>query len=132
MTRHWTITSNPANLRTVRTELEAFAESVGMTQEASHALGLVLNEALANTIRHGYSGAVDKPIDVTAENSEKELRLVIRDWGKPFDPATVKKKCEGEISPGGLGLMCIRKLMDEVHYERLPDGMLLRLIKKLG
>jgi hypothetical protein len=28
-------------------------------------------------------------------------------------------------------LVCIRKLMDNFKYERLPDGMLLTLTKKL-
>jgi len=70
---------------------------------------------------------------VTAQKNENEneLKIIIRDWAKPFDPAMVKPKCEDELKPGGLGLVCIRKLMDNFKYERLPDGMLLTLTKKL-
>jgi serine/threonine-protein kinase RsbW len=133
MIKQWEIKSDPAKLRDVRNELESFTKSIGMADEASHAVGLVLNEALANIIRHGYDGAVDKPIQVTAQKNENEheLKIIIRDWAKPFDPAMVKPKCEGELKPGGLGLVCIRKLMDNFKYERLPDGMLLTLTKKL-
>jgi serine/threonine-protein kinase RsbW len=131
MMKQWDIKSDPAKLRDVRKELESFTKSIGMAEEASHAVGLVLNEALANVIRHGYDGAVDKPIRVTAEKIENELKIVIRDWAKPFDPAMVKHKYEGELKPGGLGLVCIRKLTDGFKYERLPDGMLLTLTKKL-
>ena len=131
MTQQWKITSNPANLRHVRKELEGFAKSIGMADERSQAVGLVLNEALANIMRHGYGGAVDKPILVTAEQGEKELRVVIRDWAKPFDPSAIKRRCEGELKPGGLGLVCIRKLMDDAKFECLPDGMVLTLTKKL-
>jgi serine/threonine-protein kinase RsbW len=131
MTKHWKITSNPANLRVVRAELEEFARTAGMDIESTHNVGLVLNEALANVIRHGYDGATDKPIVVTAENVGNNLELCIRDWAKPFDPATIKQKFLGELSPGGLGLVCMKKLMDDVHFERLPDGMLLRMTKKL-
>jgi anti-sigma regulatory factor (Ser/Thr protein kinase) len=111
--------------------MEGFAKSIGMADERSQAVGLVLNEALANIIRHGYGGAVDKPILVTAEQGEKELRVVIRDWAKPFDPSAIKRKCEDELTPGGLGLVCIRKLMDDAKFECLPDGMVLTLTKKL-
>jgi anti-sigma regulatory factor (Ser/Thr protein kinase) len=132
MTRQWKITSNPAYLRIVRTELEAFAQSGGMPLEKVHQVGLVVNEAMANIIRHGYDGATDKPILVTAETDGNRLEIEIRDWAKPFDPALIKRKLEGELSPGGLGLVCIRKLMDDVRFERLPDGMRLRMIKNVA
>jgi anti-sigma regulatory factor (Ser/Thr protein kinase) len=131
MTKHWDIDSHPARLRDVRRELESFAKSVGMPEESSHAVGLVLNEALANIIRHGYGGAIDKPISVTAQTGDKELKIQIRDWAKPFDPAIIKQKYDDELKPGGLGLICIRKLMDDAKFERLPDGMLLTLTKKM-
>lgn len=131
MTKQWDINSNPARLREVRTEMEGFAKSVGMAEESSHAVGLVLNEALANIIRHGYGGASDKPIRVTAQTGDRELRIQIRDWAKPFDPALIKQRYDDELKPGGLGLICIRKLMDDARFERLPDGMLLTLTKKM-
>jgi anti-sigma regulatory factor (Ser/Thr protein kinase) len=131
MTKQWDINSHPAGLREVRRELESFAQSIGMAEESSHAVGLVLNEALANIIRHGYDGALDKPIRVTAQTGDNELRIQIRDWAKPFDPALVKQRYDGELKPGGIGLICIRKLMDKATFQRLPDGMLLTLTKKL-
>ena len=131
MTKQWDITSHPANLREVRKELETFAKSIGMAEENSHAVGLVLNEALANIIRHGYAGALDKPIRITAQTSDKELTIQIRDWAKPFDPTLIKERYDAELKPGGLGLICIRRLMDHARFERLPDGMLLTLTKKM-
>ena len=131
MKMEWKITSNPANLREVRKAVESFAKSAGAPVEAADAIGLVLNEALANIIRHGYNDATDRPIIVTAEESEGKIELALRDWAKPFDPAKVKYKCDGELSPGGIGMICIRKLMDDVTFERLADGMLLRMTKKL-
>jgi anti-sigma regulatory factor (Ser/Thr protein kinase) len=131
MTRQWDINSNPAGLREIRKELEGFATSNGMAEESSHAVGLVLNEALANIIRHGYGGASDKPIRITAQAGDKELKIQIRDWAKPFDPAMIKQRYDDELKPGGIGLICIRKLMDDARFERLPDGMLLTLTKKM-
>jgi anti-sigma regulatory factor (Ser/Thr protein kinase) len=124
------ITSDAANLREVRKQLEQFAQRAQWPREAAEAVGLVVNEALANVIRHGYGGASDRPIVVTAEALPRELRISIRDWAKPFDPATVAQPQAGELRPGGLGLLCMRQLMDDVRHERLPDGNLLTLIKK--
>lgn len=131
MTKQWDINSHPSRVREVRTELESFAKSAGMAEEASHAVGLVVNEALANVMRHGYEGATDRPIRITAQVGKDELRIQIRDWAKPFDPALIKPRQEDELKPGGIGLVCIRKLMDSSTYEKLPDGMLLTLTKKL-
>ena len=131
MKKEWKIASHPANLRDVRKELESFAKSAGAPVEAADAIGLVVNEALANVIRHGYNDATDRPIIVSAEEDGRKIELVIRDWARPFDPSQVKPKCEGELTPGGLGMLCIRKLMDDVKFERLPDGMLLKMSKKL-
>jgi anti-sigma regulatory factor (Ser/Thr protein kinase) len=124
------INSDPANLRQVRKQMEYFAQRGGWPRETCDAIGLVVNEALANVIRHGYGGATDRPIIVTAEQVQGELRISIRDWAKPFDPSGVAPRHVGDLRPGGLGLLCMQKLMDEVRYERLPDGMLLKLVKK--
>ena len=124
------ITSHPANLRRVREEVEEFARSIGLSAETSDAVGLALNEALANVIRHGYDGATDRPIVVSAERGEGEIRVFIRDWAKPFDPSLLKAKRQGELTPGGIGMVCIHQLMDDVKFERLPDGMLLKMVKK--
>lgn len=124
------ITSHPDNLRNVRKQVEKFARSIGMSSEMSDAVGLALNEALANVIRHGYDGATDRPIIVSAEHGEGELRVVIRDWAKPFDPSLLKPKPQDVLTPGGIGMACIGHLMDDVKFERLPDGMLLKMVKK--
>ncbi|MGD0463652.1 MAG: ATP-binding protein [Tepidisphaeraceae bacterium] len=122
------ITSDPANLREVRKKVESFAQSVGISSESSDEIGLALNEALANVIRHGYDGATDRPIVVSVERGDGELHVFIRDWAKPFDPSAVKPK--GKLSPGGVGMRCIQELMDDVKFERLSDGMLLKMTKK--
>jgi anti-sigma regulatory factor (Ser/Thr protein kinase) len=126
------ITSDTANLRPTRKEIENFAAAGGMKVESCEALGLVLNEALANIMRHGYGGAVDQPIEVSAEFSGAELKVTIRDWAKPFDPSEHLHEPDlNDIKPGGLGLLCMRKLMDDVKWERLADGMRLTMMKKV-
>jgi anti-sigma regulatory factor (Ser/Thr protein kinase) len=132
--------SDPSTLRPVRLELEQFAQEMGVGNELVDRMGLVLNEALANVMRHGYGGARDKPIVVTfecrGEAAGKELEIRIRDWARPFDPAKLPadppKPDPDTIKPGGLGLLCMRKMMDKVVFTPLQDGMLLTMVKRIG
>ena len=129
------ITSDPAQLASVRKKVEHFAASVGFAVECCDAVGLALNEALANVIRHAYGGAKDRPIEISARFGDGELRLSIRDWGTPFDPQTLPQPKSGAsklLKPGGLGLLCMGRLMDSVQYQRLSDGMLLTMVKRAG
>lgn len=124
------IDSHPANLRPVRKALEEFSTLAELGQDAADGIGLAVNEALANVMRHGYGGATDRPIQIAAELRTGEVRVLIRDWGPTFDPAVLPGGVHDPLKPGGLGLMCIRGIMDEVTYERLSDGMLLTMVKR--
>ena len=126
------VTSDPANLASVRRACEAFCISNGLDATASGEVGLSVNEAMANVIRHAYAGAADRPLRVTAEADAdgRAIRVRVRDWGPGVDPSTLPPRECVPDRPGGLGLMCIRALMDEVTYERQPDGMLLTMVKR--
>src|SRR4051812_1167864 len=60
-------TSDTAAVAGVRRAVEAFAATAGFGEEAVGHLGLVVNEALANVIRHAYAGQGGRPVVVTAE-----------------------------------------------------------------
>jgi anti-sigma regulatory factor (Ser/Thr protein kinase) len=134
------MTSHTGMLRPVRLALEEFGRDAGLSANQCDEIGLVLNEALANVVRHGYGGAQDKPIHVTFEHRQQgdgsEVQIKIRDWAKPFDPEKLPKEPPpvdpDTIKPGGLGLLCMRKMMDRVEWKRLSDGMMLTMAKKVA
>jgi serine/threonine-protein kinase RsbW len=121
--------SSTANVSSVRKSIEQFSQSAGLDVPASEEIGLVVNEALANVIRHAYDGATDKPIEVTAWKIKKGVTITIRDWGKGTDPSDLVSRPRDLMTPGGLGLMCMQKLMDDVKYEPQIDGMLLTMTR---
>ena len=125
------VTSAPANLATVRRACEAFCIDWGLSESAAGDVGLVVNEAMANITRHAYAGAVDKPVSVTGQwdAAAQAVKITLRDWGSGFNPASVQPKRD-PTQPGGLGLICIRCLMDEVDYAPQPDGMVLTMTKR--
>src|SRR5947208_16789380 len=61
------VPSDPAALAGVRRAVEAFAARAGFDSKAVGEIGLCVNEAMANVIRHAYRGTGSRPIQVTAD-----------------------------------------------------------------
>ena len=121
----------------VREAVRKITKLVGLTSEDADGISLALDEALANVIAHGYGGSCRKPIIVRLLQLPQDndtvggLELVIRDFGKQIDPASIKGRELEDIKPGGLGVHIIRSVMDEVEYScPLEGGMQLRMVKR--
>jgi serine/threonine-protein kinase RsbW len=125
------IDSHPANLASTRRAIEAFGGGCGFEKSVIEDIGLCVNEALANIMRHAYSGATDKPIVIGALCVPDAITITIRDWGSGIDPQSLPaSKCD-PLTPGGLGLVCLRQLMDEVVFTPQPGGgMLLTMTRR--
>lgn len=132
------VTSDAANLAPVRRACEAFCRSQGLDDAAINDVGLCVNEAMANITRHAYNGAADKPVVVTAEviggdgrDGRPGVRITLRDWGNGVNPLSLPPRERDPLTPGGLGLVCLRQLLDDARFEPQPDGgMLLTMIKR--
>ena len=127
---HLHITSDPAQLAPLRHQLEEFCAACGFDAKATGEIGLVVNEAIANVIRHAYGGAEDKPVELSVEFDGQLLRIGIRDWGSGRMPPA-GYNLRDPLKPGGVGLVCLREWMDNVTFSQQPDGMLLTLERRL-
>jgi len=125
------IISDPANLAAARKSIESLAASLGFDERDTGEIGLCVNEAIANIIRHAYEGRTDRPIHINASMSKNVLTIALRDWGNGIDPTQLPKRPYNPLEPGGVGLICLMQWMDEVAYTPQPDGMLTTLTKKL-
>jgi serine/threonine-protein kinase RsbW len=85
---------------------------------------------MANVTRHAYAGAVDRPIEVRGCCDGDAVRLTIRDWGNGVNPESLPRRPKDPLTPGGLGLICLRSLIDELTFAPQPDGMLLTMTKR--
>jgi serine/threonine-protein kinase RsbW len=129
------IESDPAQIAAIRRCAEDFAAGHGFDCTATGAIGLCLNEALANVMRHAYDNRSGRPIVITMEYVAKAvpaplIQMMIRDWGKGVNPDSLPPKPYDPLTPGGVGLICLGKLMDSITYEPQPDGMLMTMVKK--
>ncbi len=126
---HLRMVSDPAAIAGVRRQVEAFARTCGLDAHQAEDVGLCVNEALANIIRHAYHNRTDQPIELRACCTAEGMQLFIRDWGSGRDPCAQPPPPRDPLTPGGLGLVCLRELMDQVRFMPQPDGMLLVLTK---
>jgi len=121
------ITSDPATLASTRRAVEMFAAQCGFDETARGEIGLVVNEAMANVIRHAYQGATDQPIEVSAQKTDDGISITVRDWGLGVNPLDLPPKKHDPMKPGGVGLICMRQMMDDLQFLKQPDGMLLSM-----
>jgi serine/threonine-protein kinase RsbW len=111
------------------------ARSAGLDPTATYAVEMAVDEACTNIIEHAYGGEGCGDIECTYRITPSGLTVTLRDHGRPFDPSSIPEprihaNLE-ERKEGGLGLYLIRKLMDEVHFEFIPDaGNTLTMVKR--
>ena len=80
-------------------------------------------------VYHGASAALDGGRQ-TGMSALPTLRITIRDWGNGVNPATLPAKPHDPLKPGGVGLVCLSRLMDDVIFAPQKDGMLLTMVKR--
>jgi anti-sigma regulatory factor (Ser/Thr protein kinase) len=123
-----------ADLQILVERLEQFAERHGLADTMLSSMTLALEEAVTNVIHYGFDDDDGAMIRIEITCDAGGLTAVIEDNGRAFDPlqATapdVTAPLE-EREVGGLGIMLIRKLMDEVRYARHGSRNVLMLRKQ--
>ena len=129
-----TVRSDPADLPQVREAVRRVSAAAGFDDEEAARLVLAVDEAVANVIKHGYDGRLDRPVELDLEGVEEEgvrgIRFVVRDFGKQVSPETICGRDLDDVRPGGLGVHIIRTVMDRVAYAPAAGGgMRLEMVK---
>ena len=106
-----------------------------MSAELGSSLNLALEEAVTNVILYAYPEGTEGEVFVDAAAADTAITFTITDGGKPFDPTSreeVDINAPLEERPvGGLGIHLVRRIMDDVRYERRGERNVLILTKIL-
>lgn len=113
-----------------------FCSGHDIRPDAAFKIDLALEEVFTNIVRHGYGDGRPHEIAVRIERLRGRVRIQVDDDGRPFDPlrapeADVAAPLD-ERHPGGLGIHLVRRLLDQVRYQRRAAGNRLILVKRLG
>jgi serine/threonine-protein kinase RsbW len=129
----------PARLEEVRHACEFVveaAEMAGLDERAVYHCQMAVDETLTNVIEHGYSfESNDKQIEVICRTKSDQFLITISDDSPAFNPLEHETPNPSapldDREPGGWGIYFIRRLMDDVTYERVEGSNRLTLAKKL-
>ena len=117
-----TFNACPDNLQRVRKLVRTRALEAGCGEALAGQLVLVVDEACANIIRHGYNGDRSGAIRLQLQRQDGNLEFRLRDYAEPVDPSCLRPRDLAQCRPGGLGLNFIDSVMDEWGFERPASG----------
>ncbi len=96
---------------------------------------LAVDEVCANLMIHSHQCNPDKCIELFVHIENGEIIFEIRDSGNGFNITNYKEPSIREIitekKKGGLGLMLVRRIMDNVEFIKHKNSNIYRLSKKL-
>ena len=130
------------NLTSSITELDRLSEKMSWVGEQWDLSGktvlqinLALDELFTNVVSYGLEEASGHQITFTLSNHGNEIRIVVTDSGKAFDPTQAPDPIlEAPLEDqqvGGLGIFLIRQYTDHIDYKRAGGKNITTLVKKI-
>jgi len=115
--------------------MESVCDELQLDMHVAMKLQLALEEMVTNVIYYAYPKGTSADISLSAKSDGKVLTFVLSDTGKPFDP-TAKEDADIDVNPmdreqGGMGILIVKNIMNEVSYQRLGDENRLTMKKQL-
>ena len=129
-----TIPAQMSYLSQIRDFIDQIGRKHRFSDKITNFFKLVVDEACTNVIRHGYRDVKGGEITVKAIIRRQSLTIVLIDQGTSYDPRQASTPdLDNYIrigKKGGLGILMMRKLMDDVQYNITSRGNELRLTKQ--
>ena len=133
--RHAHFTAAPSAIRQVADALDAFCAAERLPRETAWQLQVALDEIVANLVSHGALAEPRRGFDVWFRRDGDSAEITVADEGPAFDPLT---RADPDVTltlearqPGGLGIMLVKSLMDDVRYERTATRNMLTIRKRI-
>lgn len=115
---------------------ESWLEQRQIGRDATILALLAIDELVTNCIKYGYDDAGEHVISILLSVEGETLGIQVIDDGHPFNPldapppdlsADIEDRQEG-----GLGIFLLRKLSDDIAYERRDGTNCLTISKRIS
>jgi serine/threonine-protein kinase RsbW len=124
--------ANPDNLVLARLALTGLAAVAGAPPNVVADLKVAVTEACTNAMQHAYPrGAGADPIVVRYAVSEGRITVEVEDSGVGFDPDAPPRMIATQHGEGGMGLLLIEALSDELEVTSDESGTCLVFHRRL-
>jgi anti-sigma regulatory factor (Ser/Thr protein kinase) len=125
--------SKLSELETLCRHLEDCGDLMELPQKCRSEINLGLDELFTNIISYGFQDEAEHQVKFTLEKREENLVVQVEDDGTPFNPldaATPELSRDlDSIDIGGLGIHLVKKMMDDIDYQRIEGKNKLTLKK---
>jgi serine/threonine-protein kinase RsbW len=133
MRHHIRIYCKISALAELRSFLQKTLGDLHLNESEQHQLTLAVEEVCANLIIHSHHCNERDQISLEVKPSAAKIIFEIKDQGQAFNLLDYEipdiKKVIGEKRKGGLGIILVRKIMDEIEFESEKGTNTCRLIK---
>lgn len=128
------VQASTEHLAEVRNFVAKYAKEFGFGKQQVADIRLAVDEAYTNIIKHAYNNDDKKTVDIELGYNSNKFWISLLDTGDAFDPSDyskpdVRQKIK-EKKRGGVGVYLIRKLMDDVEYNKQGAVNEIRMTKK--
>lgn len=131
-----TLDATIANIAEVTEFIDARLEEAGCPPKAEIQINIMVDEIFSNIAKYAYApgtGQATVCIDIKEEPLRAEIAFI--DSGSPYDPLSEKDPdittALDDRPVGGLGILIIKKTMDDVSYENKDGQNILHVLKIL-
>lgn len=116
------LANDMAELPRLTEAVAAFVAREGLTEKDGFELALVLEEIFTNIVSYAYDAPAVHAIEVEIDRRGDAVAVQVADAGRPFDPRSVPPPdLSADLEHrqiGGLGIHLVRRLTEELAYER--------------
>lgn len=117
------LTNERSSIDRLMEGLDGYIDEHKLADKAGHQLRLCLDELITNVISYGFDEGAEGKISVELAANDKDISVVMRDDGKPFNPfeANAAPDIDADIDDrliGGLGVFFVTSTAREYSYER--------------
>lgn len=133
------IGSQLSQLRFVRDKLNGIGHELGVPDRPLSELLVAVDELLSNVVKYAWSeqpgfDPAEHRICIRIVSGLEKLEVELIDDGRAFDPratpAPQVRSAGRRPRPGGVGLQILKKLVDEIYYERINGRNRTRIVKR--
>ena len=124
-----------SELKALSRNLENFGQTSGLSGGCIHEINIGLDELFTNIVSYGFTDNLEHRIRFTIDMDEDLMIIHVEDDGIPFNPLEAKAPNLPSdlinVKIGGLGIHFIKKLMDDIYYDRSRGKNKLTLKKSI-